>query len=419
MATMHHPFGDLDIQSWVDGQLTAQEAKAIEVHMEACVQCRDVAAMLHPVSTALTQWQVEPAPELPLPQSTTVVGGARPMLGGRVWSAAAAAVVIAGFGLVAWAVSNRVEPDGEKPETADLQYAGRADGTVREPEASELVFLGVPPGQGLQGQRGQGQGQGRRATSQSSTGGGAGLTLQLPTPAVESSVQADIVRTAVVSLVCTDFTAARVSLERIVADARGFIGQMDVAGNRGGSQWLKGTLRVPSSQLVTVLGQLKQLGSLVSESQRAEDVSRETTDLEARLSNARETEKRLVAVLQQRTGRVADVLEVEREIARVRGEIERMTSVRVGLRDRVTYATITIDIREEQKASLDLGTPSITGRLRNALVEGTTKATGIVLGLTLFLIRIAPSLLLAVLVFAWPVRMVWRRLRAMQVVPEG
>ena len=194
---------------------------------------------------------------------------------------------------------------------------------------------------------------------------------------------------------------------------------MDAAGNRGGSQWLKATLRVPSAQLVTVLDQLKQLGTLISESQRAEDVSRETTDLEERLSNARETEKRLVAVLQQRTGKVADVLEVEREIARVRGDIERMTSERVGLRDRVTYATITIDIREEQKATLDLGTPSIAGRFRNALVEGTTTATETVLASVLFLIRVAPSLLLAVLVLAWPALMVWRRLRATQVVPEG
>ena len=62
----------------------------------------------------------------------------------------------------------------------------------------------------------------------------------------------------------------------------------------------------------------------------------QTTDLDARLSNAGETEKRLVAVLQQRTGKVADVLEVEREIARVREQIERMTSERVRLRDRVT-----------------------------------------------------------------------------------
>lgn len=416
MSTVNHPFGNLDVQSWVDGQLTVQEANAIEGHMEACVQCRDIAATIHSVSGVLTKWQLEPAPELPLPSATRIVGSARPVLGGRLWRAVAvAAVVIVGAGLAGWGISNRFQPGEDKPETVDVQFAIEPDGTVRRLEVPELFSAGRQgPGQGRAEHSlpWQGQGQGRSAAAMAPMMSGGQDTAA-------ASSQADVVRTAVVRLVCTDFTAARVSVERIVADARGFIGQMDVAGNRGASQWLKATLRVPSAQLPTVLEQLKRVGSLVSESQRAEDVSRETTDLEARLSNARETEKRLVAVLQQRTGKVADVLEVEREIARVRGDIERMTSERVGLRDRVTYATITIDLREEQKAALDLGTPSIAGRMRNALVEGTTQAAAIVLGLTLFLIRIAPSLLLALLVFAWPAKVAWRRVRAMRVVPHG
>ena len=153
-----------------------------------------------------------------------------------------------------------------------------------------------------------------------------------------------------------------------------------------------------------------------SESQGGEDVTDQAADLDARLANARETERRLVTVLQQRTGRVSDVLEVEREIARVRESIELMTSQRQQLRERVTYATLSLQVSEEAKASLDLGTPSIAGRYRNALVEGTSAATEAALSATLFLIRVAPSLFLAVLVFGWPALIVWRRWRA---VPEG
>jgi hypothetical protein len=92
-----------------------------------------------------------------------------------------------------------------------------------------------------------------------------------------------------------------------------------------------------------------------------------------------------------------------------------MTSQREQLRDRVTYATISLQLSEEAKASLDLGTPSIARRYRNALVEGTSAATEAALSATLFLIRIAPSLLLALLVFGWPALIAWRRWR---VVPE-
>ena len=134
----------------------------------------------------------------------------------------------------------------------------------------------------------------------------------------------------------------------------------------------------------------------------------QTTDLDARLSNAGETEKRLVAVLQQRTGKVADVLEVEREIARVREQIERMTSERVRLRDRVTCDG---DRRCQggKKGVAGSWNSSLAGRFRNALVEGTTVATSAVLAMALFLIRAAPSVILAVMILVWPATVAWRR----------
>ena len=84
----------------------------------------------------------------------------------------------------------------------------------------------------------------------------------------ESPPATAVVRTAAISLVSDDFTSVRGALERIVSNAAGFIENIDAAGNRGESQWVKATLRVPSSQLATMLAELKQLGTLVSESQR-------------------------------------------------------------------------------------------------------------------------------------------------------
>ena len=47
-------------------------------------------------------------------------------------------------------------------------------------------------------------------------------------------------------------------------------------------------------------------------------------DLAARAANGRRLEERLVELLRTRTGKLQDVLSVERELARVREEIERM-----------------------------------------------------------------------------------------------
>ena len=63
-------------------------------------------------------------------------------------------------------------------------------------------------------------------------------------------------------------------------------------------------------------------------------------DLDARLASARATEKRLTELLANRTGRLSDVLDVERELARVRLDIERLDAEKTNIGRRVTYATI-------------------------------------------------------------------------------
>ena len=53
---------------------------------------------------------------------------------------------------------------------------------------------------------------------------------------------------------------------------------------------------------------------------------------------------------------MSDVLEVEQEISRVRGEIEQMEADQQALEHRVTFATVDLRIDEEFRA--ELGTPS-------------------------------------------------------------
>jgi Domain of unknown function (DUF4349) len=140
-------------------------------------------------------------------------------------------------------------------------------------------------------------------------------------------------------------------------------------------------------------------------------VTEQVTDLDARLANARNTEKRLIELLQKRTGDLADVLEAEREVARVREEIERFEGQRKNLDSRVSHATVTLQVDEERKATLDMGPLTISGRLRNALVDGFVEAVESVLGMVLFIVRIAPFLLLWAMVLAWPARLLLRRMR--------
>jgi hypothetical protein len=141
-----------------------------------------------------------------------------------------------------------------------------------------------------------------------------------------------------------------------------------------------------------------------------EDVTQESVDLDARLENARNSEKRLVAILTNRTGDLEGVLAVEREITRVRGEIESMEAQRKALDRRISYATLDLQLTEEKRAAVDLGPQPLSDRFVDQFVRGWNAVLSLGLGLALLAARLLPiALVLALL--AVPT-MVWRKVRA-------
>jgi hypothetical protein len=78
----------------------------------------------------------------------------------------------------------------------------------------------------------------------------------------------------------------------------------------------------------------------------AEDVGEEFVDVSARLANARRLEDRIVVLLATRTGKLEDVIAAERELARVREEIERYEGRLRFLRNRVALSTLAVTVHE-------------------------------------------------------------------------
>jgi len=91
---------------------------------------------------------------------------------------------------------------------------------------------------------------------------------------------------------------------------------------------------------------LRPLGRVEFLNVGAEDVSEEFVDLTARTANARRMEERLLELLATRTGKLQDVLSVERELARVREEIERYEGRMRYLKTRASVSTLTIAVHE-------------------------------------------------------------------------
>ncbi|MGP1374450.1 MAG: DUF4349 domain-containing protein [Almyronema sp.] len=109
-------------------------------------------------------------------------------------------------------------------------------------------------------------------------------------------------------------------------------------------------LRVPQAQLDTTLNALKALGTVENQAIAAEDVSNQLVDLAARLRNLRKSEESLLKIM-ERTGSIAEVLEVSRELSTVRQSIEQIDAQQKALQNRVAYAIVDLSLIEAVPAT--------------------------------------------------------------------
>lgn len=164
------------------------------------------------------------------------------------------------------------------------------------------------------------------------------------------------------------------SLEVAVAQVRalaerlgGYVASSSIqAGDR---RLRQGTLelKIPADRFDAAVGNLSTVGEVEEVTVDAQDVSEEFVDVTARLDNARLLEERLLELLAQRAGELGDVLLVERELARVREQIERYQGRLRYLESRVALSTLHVTVHEPRPLIGDRpGTNVITEAFRQA-----------------------------------------------------
>jgi len=220
-----------------------------------------------------------------------------------------------------------------------------------------------------------------------------------------------IVRTAELAVTTKDFDKVRSSVEEILKRHHGYVGEMNVNTPTGSARSLTAALRVPADGLEAVLADLKRLGRAEKESQTGEEVTQQYIDLQARLANAKHTEQRLSDILLTRTGKLSDVLAVEMQIGRVRGEIEQMEAERKNMKNQADFATLNVTISEDYKAELKVVPPSTSTQFRNAAVEGYRSLVDGIISILLWLLSAGPTLLVWVAILFFPVRILWKKLK--------
>ena len=167
------------------------------------------------------------------------------------------------------------------------------------------------------------------------------------------------------------------------------------------------TVRVPAADLDAFVADVSQLGTVVYQSESTDDVTQEHIDLTARLENLRAQEARLRELVAAATN-VEEMLAVEKELWRIRGEIESLDAQVQYLERQAARATVTVELTEKQPVVRPGGS---SWGFVEAITNGIQGAVGVLTSTVTFLIASSPLWLTGLLVF-FLVRRARRRRRA-------
>ena len=108
------------------------------------------------------------------------------------------------------------------------------------------------------------------------------------------------------------------------------------------------TIRIPRDRFDDALARIEKLGEVTHRDIKAQDVTDEFVDVQARLKNAYVMRDKLTDLLSKAA--VKDALEIEKELGRVTGEIERWEGRLKLIKDQIAFSTITVSFGGARRA---------------------------------------------------------------------
>jgi Domain of unknown function (DUF4349) len=156
-----------------------------------------------------------------------------------------------------------------------------------------------------------------------------------------------LIRNASVELEIASFDDAVQKITALANEHRGYVATTSSAKQANGKLRGEVIVKVLPENLDRFLQKIRGLGELKNQTLGTEDVTKAYFDTDARLKNARVMEQRLIDMLKAKTGKVSDLLQVEKELGRVREEIEKMQGELKYWDAQVQFGTVTISLAEK------------------------------------------------------------------------
>ncbi len=230
--------------------------------------------------------------------------------------------------------------------------------------------------------------------------------------AATAAIERKIIRNAELTLEVAAPADAQRKAAAIAETHGGFVITSEAQQSNGTAQpaeVVQLTLRVPAAQFDAAVGELRGLASRVrQEKTTGQDVTEEFIDLDARLRTQRALEAQYLEIMKGAT-RVSDALEVNRQLAEVRGVIEQVEGRRRFLENQAALSTIKLTLQTPAPL-VSATTGGFFAGIKQALGDGVDIAATIILALIRIIIAFVPVLLFIVL----PIVLLWRFLRRLR-----
>lgn len=153
-----------------------------------------------------------------------------------------------------------------------------------------------------------------------------------------------IIRNASLDLMVEASEEVRTLVESEVRNAGGAITNLSSWQAQPGVHGYRITAHIPAEKLDVVMQTIAGFGEKRSEHLSASDITAQYADTENQLENLRSRRERLREIMEQETGDISDILQVENELSRVQFEIQSLENTQRNRDASVQYSTLNITL---------------------------------------------------------------------------
>lgn len=381
------------ISLYIDDVLSPEEKNAFEKHMKECKECYGEYLSLIDLVNSIHGIHEKPLPEefkQELREKLEEAQGEKQNLqqgilrkGFKKWGAIAS-IVLAGFILIAAFILPNISFMG-----SDSSMGSEDKGIQEQYESSEEARDEAADFHG------ESQNS-LEATDQSNND-------------LNNSSQEKIIYSANMTLKVEEFQKSFNEIMKYTKDVGGFIEnssifnpeEIDASGNGNRKKEGRILIRVPVENFEEALMEIEKLGRVESKNRSGTNVTSQYRDIEIEVKNLEVQEKRLLEIMKE-AEKTQDLLQIEKELNRIRTEINQRKSILKNLDQRVEYSSIEIYVVEEKIASGNLqGSPfkDLLGKIQKGFIHSINLIIAGAANLLVLIAKIIPFIIIIIILY--------------------